>query len=70
MEMSMIWSKDEFSILTDKGLLQFDKIHKFLSQEAYRYLGIPKYEVTQTPTYWMEIKDNELYLKIKGNNHE
>jgi len=38
----MNWKRDNFDISTDKSLLQIDRIHKFLSQEAYWCLGVPK----------------------------
>lgn len=31
----MDWQKDEFTISTDKNLLQIDAIHKFLTEESY-----------------------------------
>lgn len=34
-----MWEKDEFKISTDKSLLDFDVIHKFISCESYWGLG-------------------------------
>jgi GNAT superfamily N-acetyltransferase len=31
----MIWQRGEFTISTDRDLLQIDAIHKFLSEESY-----------------------------------
>jgi hypothetical protein len=36
------WSGDEFKISTDLKLLQRDRVHHFLSKEAYWSLEIPK----------------------------
>jgi N-acetylglutamate synthase-like GNAT family acetyltransferase len=38
----MNWKKDNFVISTNKSKLQIDRIHKFLSQEAYWCIGVPK----------------------------
>jgi GNAT superfamily N-acetyltransferase len=38
----MNWNKDIFLISTDKTLLQFPRLYKFLSTEAYWCLGIPE----------------------------
>lgn len=38
----MKWKRDSFVISTDKSMLQIDEIHKFLSQEAYWCLGVPR----------------------------
>ncbi len=40
--MSEVWEKDSFLISCDKTKLQLDRIHHFLSQEAYWSLGIPR----------------------------
>ena len=37
----MQWKKDTFILSTDQTLLQVDRIHRFLSQEAYWCLNIP-----------------------------
>lgn len=39
---SHCWEKENFLISTDKTLLQVDKIHQFLSNEAYWCLDIPR----------------------------
>ncbi len=39
---SIIWSKNDFFISTDKKLLDFDVIHSFISQKAYWGLGRSK----------------------------
>jgi GNAT superfamily N-acetyltransferase len=36
------WTREEFLLSTDKALLQFDRIHDFLSKEAYWCIGIPE----------------------------
>ena len=38
----MNWAHNGFVVSTDKGLLQIDRIHKFLSTEAYWALEKPK----------------------------
>lgn len=149
------WKKQNFLVSTDKSLLQISKIHRFLSEEAYWCLDIPKdvveksiqtslcfglyedknqigyariitdsatfawlcdvyvekshrgrglskwlmecvmahpdlknlrrlclatkdahelykqfgFEVTKTPGNWMEVKDNDLYKKMKASAH-
>lgn len=42
MSKNISWEKDQYLISTDKSLLQIDRIHKFLSTEAYWCLDIPK----------------------------
>ncbi len=37
----MQWKKETFILSTDKTLLQIDRIHRFLSQEAYWSFNIP-----------------------------
>ncbi len=37
----MHWKNDSFILSTDKTLLQVDRIHRFLSKEAYWCLNIP-----------------------------
>ncbi len=39
---AMSWEKENFLVSTDKNLLQLDRIHKFLADEAYWCLDIPK----------------------------
>jgi len=41
------WKNGVFTISTDKSLLQVDRIHQFLSQEAYWCLEIPLSTVKQ-----------------------
>ena len=35
------WKKEQFILTTDKSKLQIERMHRFLSQEAYWCLGIP-----------------------------
>lgn len=42
------WKKGSFHVSTDKSLLQIARIHKFLCNEAYWCLGIPKKVVRQS----------------------
>ena len=39
--MSKEWTRDTFSISTDKDRLQPNRIHRFLSTQAYWCLGVP-----------------------------
>lgn len=45
---SDIWQKSEFFISTEKRQLQLNRIHRFLSQEAYWCLGIPSSVVARS----------------------
>lgn len=40
-DQSEVWKRDQFSISTNKKKLQIERIHSFLSKEAYWCLGIP-----------------------------
>jgi N-acetylglutamate synthase-like GNAT family acetyltransferase len=42
MYLTSTWHRNDFTISTDQEKLQIDRIHKFLSEEAYWCLGIPK----------------------------
>ncbi len=42
------WEKESFLISTDKAFLQIDKIHKFLTNEAYWSQDIPKTVVVKS----------------------
>lgn len=41
----MEWTQDSFKISMDKSLLQVEKIHRYLSKEAYWCLNIPREKV-------------------------
>lgn len=46
-DQSEVWQRDQFLISTDKAKLQIERVHKFLSQEAYWCQGVPASAVTK-----------------------
>lgn len=56
------WQRDEFTISTDRNLLQLDAVHKFLSEESY-WARARTFEQTATA-----IKNSLPFGVYKGEN--